>query len=88
MVEDRNRHHMTENEQKVVEILTSYPPTDDLWKDPIHSVDRVMSWDTARTKTFVQSLVERGLVAWKTEAVNKANGAEGKPRSWWVATNA
>jgi hypothetical protein len=84
MVEDRHRHHMTENEQKVVEILTSYPPTDDLWKDPIHAVDRVLSWDTARTKAFVQDLVERGLVGWKTDAINKADGA-GQPRSWWVA---
>jgi hypothetical protein len=84
MVEDSYRQTMTENEQKVVEILTSYPPTDDLWKDPIHGVDRVMSWDTARTKTFVQSLVERGLVAWNTEAINKAEWPEGKTRSWWV----
>jgi len=84
MVEDRYRQSMTENEQKVVEILTSYPPTEDLWKDPIHCVDRVMSWDTARTKTFVQNLVERGLVAWKTEAINKADCPDGKPRSWWV----
>jgi hypothetical protein len=79
---------MTAIEQKVVEILTSYPPTDDLWIDPIHGVDRVMLWDTARTKAFVRDLVGRGLVAWKTEAINKANGAEGKRRSWWVATNA
>jgi|HubBroStandDraft_4_1064222.scaffolds.fasta_scaffold690560_2 hypothetical protein len=74
---------MTENEQKVVEILTSYPPTDDLWKEPIQGVDRVMSWDTARTKAFVQDLVERGLVAWRTEAINEPNGA-GQPLSWWV----
>jgi hypothetical protein len=77
---------MTENEQKVVEILTSYPPTDDLWKEPIHGVDRVMSWDTDRTRAFVQDLVERGLVGWKTEAINEPNGAA-QPRSWWVAAH-
>jgi hypothetical protein len=85
MVKDRYRQSMTENEQRVVEILTSYPPTDDLWKDPIHSVDKVMSWDTARTKAFVQDLVKRGLVEWKTAANNKAEWPEGKTRSWWVA---
>jgi hypothetical protein len=71
MVEDRHRHHMTEDGQKVVEILTSYPPTDDLWKDPIHGVDRVLWWDTARTKVFVQDLVERGLVPWKAGRLTK-----------------
>jgi hypothetical protein len=75
---------MTRTEQTVIEILTSHPPTDDLWKDPIHAVDKVTSWHTARTKAFVQGLVERGLVRWKTDAINKANGVE-QPRSWWVA---
>ena len=75
---------MTRIDQTVIEILTSHPPTDDLWKGPIHAVDKVTSWSTARTKAFVQSLVKRGLVGWKTEAINKAEWPKGKSRSWWV----
>jgi len=75
---------MTRIEQTVIEILTSHPPRDDLWKDPIRAVDKVTSWSTARTKAFVQDLVERGLVAWKTEAIDKTDWPEGNSRSWWV----
>ena len=75
---------MTRIEQTVIEILTSHPPTDDLWKDPIRAVDKVTSWSTDQTKAFVQDLVERDLVAWKTEAIDKAEWPEGKSRSWWV----
>jgi hypothetical protein len=71
---------MTETDGKVIEILTQHEVTADAWGDPIHAVDRAMGWDTARTKNFLNGLIERELVVWTPIA---RDGRNYDPKACW-----
>ena len=61
---------MNETEERVVDILTSFPPGDRPWGEPISAVMRAMKWDSAKTKAYVEYLMHRKYVVLKTDEPN------------------
>jgi hypothetical protein len=72
---------LTEEEQKVIDILTNYEVTSDAHAAPIHAVDRAMGWATADTERFVESLINRKLI--QMEPIVR-HGPTWDPKSHWV----
>ena len=54
---------MTDDERKVIDILTGFGETTDCWDDPIHAVDQALNWETPKTRQVVKHLVNKGLAA-------------------------
>ncbi len=74
---------MNETEERVVDILTSFPPGDRPWGEPINAVMRAMKWDSSKTKAYVEYLIHRNHVVLKNDEPNAAADRFGKLQSWW-----
>jgi hypothetical protein len=74
---------MNETEDQVVDILTSYPPTDRPWGEPVDAVMRAMKWDNSKTRKFIEYLMHRQFVVLKGDVADSAPQRIRKDESWW-----
>ena len=71
---------MTDTEDHVVQILTSQPPSQHPFGEPILVVAAALGWETAKTMAFVEYLMLCKLIVIKVEALP---GPSRRPQSWW-----
>ena len=68
-----------EDEERAIVALISAGRTLNVWREPIHAVERELGMSTADAKAFVEELQHRGVVRIKGQKVS------GVPRlRWWV----
>jgi hypothetical protein len=73
---------MTDDERKIAEILLTHLPTKDA-TGPIQEAGKAMlGWDSAKAKSFVADMVQRGLVQIKSKPKQKYD-SEDRQESWW-----
>jgi hypothetical protein len=74
---------MTADERKVAEVLINCGPTNDARGGPIQEVGMAMpGWDTATAKSFVEDMLDRGLVQIKSKAKEHYDLGD-RQESWW-----
>jgi len=59
---------LTDREELAVQTRMSHPPTDDIWRLPIHAVDRALGTTTEESKKIVMDLFTPGHVVPRTKA--------------------
>lgn len=69
-----------ETEEKVIELLVAGGPSPSK-DDAIHAVDKAMGWVTTDTWTFVEDLMNRGLVILSVQPHDL--GADTEELVWW-----
>jgi hypothetical protein len=74
---------LSETEERVVEILTSQPRSDNPWTVPLRAVSKLMKWDVDKTRLYVEYLVNRKSVVLNTVGLNKTVEPEKKGEFWW-----
>jgi hypothetical protein len=76
---------LSDEEQRVIEVLVQHPRTRDAYAAPIQSVSRSMGWDTAKTMMCVEDLIARGEISRRVgpfKAVKDGQRLE-LLDSWW-----
>jgi hypothetical protein len=73
---------MTQDESKVLEILINHPPTTNVWGAPIHAVDKALGWSTADSTKFVNDMLKRHLLQFRSRAKNLLDPSDVQSQ-WW-----
>ena len=76
---------MTETEDRVVEILTSLPPSHHPLGEPIYAVAVALGWEAAKTMAFIEYLMLCKVIVLKVEALA---GPSPKPLWSWERAEA
>jgi hypothetical protein len=74
---------MDEIEERIIEILISYPRTNMPWTEPLKAVAKKMKWSTGKTVAYVEQLMYRKIVVLMTVGLHQAAGQENKGQFWW-----
>ena len=74
---------LTDQEELAIQVLVAHAPTNDMWRLPIHAVDRALGLTTEESKRMVMDLFRRGHIVPRSEESNlKDHGDSACTWSW------
>ena len=74
---------LTDQEELSIQVLVAHAPTNDMWRLPIHAVDRALGLTTEESKRMVMDLFRRGHIVPRSEASDPKDHGDSTCKWCW-----
>jgi hypothetical protein len=80
---------ITDEEERMIEVLIGHAKTGNAYGEPIDAVGRAMKWTEATTLEVVKDLERRNIIVRRMDPFKALEAGEGMPKlkSWWERVN-